>query len=162
MGREIKFGYMPFNLTSRILKFNKKYLKEVDRFDFDDRDRFIQININGEDFIRVGDLYHRRILKETLNEFGLKFDTKLDKGGIEMPLGMGVNYKLVGAGKIKLSYLPRGESSFTELLDFYDASSDYFDFAKGANRDNLEKIFGKERITEYKGKMGLPSFLVKI
>jgi hypothetical protein len=163
MVRETRFGYLRIiNQTPYILEFNKNYLKVVDRFNSEDRDKFIQVNINGKYFIRVGDLYHRRILKETLNEFGLKFDTKLNKHGFEMPAGNGENYKLIGAGKIKLSYPSHGESSFSESLDFYDASSDYFDCVRGTNKDNLEKIFGKERVTEYLGIMRLPSFLVRI
>ncbi|MFA5953379.1 MAG: hypothetical protein WC812_02185 [Candidatus Pacearchaeota archaeon] len=139
---EIKFGYIDRNANPKITKFDKKNLKK--------EDKFIQIKIEENEYIFVGDLYHRRILKEALEFFGIEYKTKFNRMHQEMPLGIGNSYQIIGAGKIKLS---------NEKLKFYDASSDYFDLVKGANKRNLEDFFGKvnvidENVLEY------PSFLV--
>lgn len=146
MEGKLKFGYFfegeYFDIQFR--EFKKRYLKE--------EGKFIQIKINEEEYIRVGHLYHRRILKETLNEFGLKFDTRRNRAGFEMPLEKGDNYNLIGAGKICF---------FGDKLNFYYASSDYFSYVKGTNGANLEKIFGSENVTQVEG-FNEPSFFVRI
>jgi hypothetical protein len=150
MEEKIKFGYIKVSgLTAEILKFNKKYLSG--------EDKFVQVKINEKNYIRVGDLFHRRILRENLNEFGLKFDTKRNRAGNEMPLERGENYELVGAGKI--TFLEEG-------ICFYDCSSDYIYHIQGTDRNNLEEIFGKDKVKEIDKKQGFPPmfkiYLVKI
>jgi len=141
MEDKVKFGFIDVGKSNKVLEFKKKYLGI--------EGKFIQVKINGEEYIRVGYLGHRKILEETLNEFKLKFDTK----SYGIPLEKGNNYKLIGAGKIEF---------LGDKLNFYDYSRDYFDKVKGANRKNLEEMFGAENLTE--GREGLfgPSFLVKI
>lgn len=146
MEGKIKFGYFyeGNGFDTQLREFNRKYLKE--------EGKFIQIRINDEEYIRVGHLYHRRILKETLNEFRLKFDTRRNRAGFDIPLEKGDNYNLIGAGKITF---------FGDKLNFYGISPDYFNCVKGTNGGNLEKIFGEENVTEVEG-FNEPSFLVKL
>jgi hypothetical protein len=146
MGKDIKFGYFynPNGFNIHIREFERSFLRE--------EARFIQIQINEEDYIRVGHLYHRTILRETLDEFGLKFKIRLNREYIDIPLERGDNYNLIGAGKICF---------FGEKLNFYDASADYLNHVAGTNGQNLEKIFGEENVTEVEGDIE-PSFLVRI
>ena len=141
---KIKFGYIRV-LPTEVLKFDKKYLSG--------EDKFVQVKINEEHYIRVGELFHRRILRETLNEFGLKFDIKRSRAGNEMPFEIGNNYELVGAGRITL---------LDEGILFYDSSSDYLYHVKGTDRKNLESIFGKNKVKETAEVYGASSFLIKI
>ena len=115
-------------LTAETLELDEKELKKEEFY------KFIQIKINQEDYIRIGDLYHRRILRETLKEFSLDFEEKENKECL-IPLHAGKNYELVGAGRIRF---------LGPNLNFYDGSTDYMENVKGTNRNNLEKIFGKE------------------
>jgi hypothetical protein len=146
MADKIKFGYIKVSgLTAEILKFDKAYLNGGDKF--------IQVKINGEDYIRIGDSYHRSILRNTLNEFGLEFDMMNSSKGDSVPSIKGKDYEMVGAGKIMV---------LGDELNFYDTSSDYMLYVSGANRGNLEKIFGKENLNEEEEGLFGPSFLVKI
>jgi len=143
---KIKFGFVKISNNTEVLEFKKEFLNS------DGDDKFIQVIINGEDYIRLGYLYHRRILRETLDEFGLKYSTKLNRAGLEMPLAYGNNYGLMGAGKIKL---------VGDKLNFYDTSSDYFHDIKGTNLNHLVHIFGIDSITLGQSSRE-PSFFVKI
>jgi hypothetical protein len=146
MENKAKFGYF-YNEDSwdiQLREFNRRYLKE--------EGKFIQIKINEEEYIRVGHLQHGIILEKTLDEFGMKFDTRENREGIYIPLERGDNYNLIGAGKIRF---------YGEKLNFYDKSSDYFNYVKGTNEENLEKIFGDENVTGVEG-FNEPSFLVRI
>lgn len=148
MGKETKIGYFNINGPSiNLLEFNPRYLTNKDGDEY----KFIQIKIYGNDYIRIGDIYHRMILRETLNEFGIKFETKINKIGNDIPLDKCDNYKLVGAGRIKF---------FENKLKFYDFSSDYIDYVMGADGNNLEAIFSKENVKKIEGRPGFPSFLV--
>lgn len=78
--------------------------------------RFIQISINNEPYIRVGELYHRKILEKTLEEFSLEYDTIVSNSKNKVPAPKGKNYELVGAGRIKVE----GNS-----FNLYEKSSEY-------------------------------------
>jgi hypothetical protein len=146
MAKDVKFGYFyggnSFNAV--LIEFNRKYLKE--------EGKFIQIKIGEQEYIRVGHSNHRDILEGTLNEFGLKFNTRKNKESIDIPLESGDNYDLIGAGKIRF---------YGEKLNFYNASGDYLNHVAGTNGQNLEKIFGENNVTQVEGDIE-PSFLVKI
>ena len=144
MSKDIRFGFIDSKDNFRVKAFKREFLNY-------NEDKFVQLQIEGVDYIRVGDLYHRRILRETLNQFGLKYDTKSNRAGFEMPLFRGYNYNLVGAGKIV---------NKDDKLNFYDCSSDYFKDVRGTNKENLENIFGKENIIEGEKFLGCHSFFV--
>jgi hypothetical protein len=146
MGKDIKLGYFYGGnyLNIHLREFEKSFLKE--------EAKFIQIKINEEDYIRVGHLYHRTILRETLNEFNLKFFNIKSKIVNLIPPPSGNEYNLIGAGKISL---------YGDKLNFYSLSSDYSNYVAGTNGENLEKIFGEDKVTEVEGYDG-PSFMVRI
>jgi len=139
--KALKFGYIDLTgvQESNVHKFDKEYLTG--------NDKFIQIEIFGQDYLRVGHFYHRRILKETLIEFGVGWKETKNQMGIVMPFSEGKDYKLIGAGKINL---------FENELKFWDTSSDYL-----TNKKNLDSIFRKENIKQNGQTCFGPIFLVK-
>jgi len=143
--KALKFGYIDLTgvQESNVHKFDKEYLTG--------NDKFIQIEIFGQDYLRVGNFYHRRILKETLIEFGVSWEETKNRMGIVMPFSEGKDYKLVGAGEV----------NFENELKFWDTSSDYLKQINGTNKKNLDSIFGKEKIKQNGQTYFGPIFLVK-
>jgi len=127
-------------------EFDKNYVK-------DKSSKFVQLYINKESFIVVGnDLYHKDILKLYLEKFNLKFDTRLNKLKDEVPLEKGKNYEMAGAGRVKF---------VDGKLIFYDNSSDYIAmFPKGTNKKHLEDFFRIDKIREEDGAHGTISLFV--
>lgn len=104
--------------------------------------KFIQVYINNKPYLRLTAVYHKSILEKTLNEFGIKFESgvlptfsdlqRIDDSH-KGPLMVGENYKMVGAGKIRLN---------GNLVEFYDASSHYSNSNRFLDTDpkHLEEI----------------------
>jgi hypothetical protein len=141
------------NFKEKILEFNitnfitHKYLIDGESL------KFVQVNINNKPYLRVGCAYHENILKSLLSEFNLKFNTITNRRHNLIPAIKDENYELVGAGRIK----PENENFI-----FYDFSSDYIDYIKGADVNNLEAIFGKDKVMEIEEGSPSPFFLIKI
>lgn len=151
MADKVKFGF----ILDEVHVFDEKYLKKIDESHLDDADKFIQVKINGKEYIRVGNYSHGSIFVSTLCEFGLgfKFNTRYNNKNYRIPLEKGENYELIDAGKIRF---------LGDKLNFYDASPDYINCIKGTDRKkNLEEIFGKDKVREMENVGGLPSFLVE-
>ena len=152
MEDKVKFGYFHRKdyFNTNFVEFDKKFLEK-------NNSKFVQLFVKGEPFTIAGnDMYHRDILQVYLEKFNLKFDTRLNSMGYEIPLEKGEDYKLVGAGLIALE---------DNYIVFYNNSGDY---KKGPNRKHLEEMFGKENITKKRRRLGLGTngietlFFVKI
>jgi len=97
----------------------------------------IQLYIHGEPILRIGCMYHKALLKKTLNEYKLDFKVGSlpARASQEGPLMIGDNYKLVGTGRISHWY--------AETIKLWDYSAHYGiqenDFLP-ANLDHLLKL----------------------
>jgi hypothetical protein len=106
--------------------------------------KFIQLNINDEDYLIISKQNHSEILHKTLRGFGLAYSTNewVAPNGetIHIPNEKSTYYELIGAGRVAFV-----ESS--DKLNFYWRSSRYP--KKLTNRKNLENIFKKENVLEF-------------
>ena len=111
-----RIGYLEklseFPLKTKVVSLDLDKLLENKTFP----KRFIQISINNEPYIRVGELYHRKLLEKTLEEFSIEYDTIANNSKKIIPAPKGKNYELVGAGRIKAE----GNS-----FNLYERSSEY-------------------------------------
>jgi hypothetical protein len=149
MEKKINFWYL----------YRKNYYDiEIKKFDKellgDGSSKFVQLYINDRPVIIAGnDSYHRDLLKIYFKNINLKFNTRLNISKDQIPLEEGENYRLVGAGRVRL---------LDDKLNFYDSSSDYIAKISGTHKQNLEEIFGPENLDEdEEGRFG-PSFFVNI
>jgi hypothetical protein len=140
---KIKFGFYKEAFKTEVAEFNRSHLSSSNKDSF----KHVQLNINGEHFIRTGDFNHSILLGTLLDEFGFEGSKAWT------PRARGENYQLVGAGRVQL---------VGDKLKFYGGSMDYVHFVEGTNLENLESIFGKENIVEGLKDAGEgPSYLVK-
>ena len=144
-------------------KFNLNWLKEQNNSSI----KHVQLYINNNPILRIGCMYHKSLLQKTLTEFNIEFSLgvlpmfeNFDKIDEEHkgPLIIGKDYKMVGAGKIRLNQ---------NLVEFYDCSSHYSSSKKflSTNKKHLEEIIelnNWKMLSEEKGKYFEPCFLVKI
>ena len=140
-----KIPLLDFNIENFM---NQGYLLEENSL------KFMQVYINKEHYLRIGSFWHMFIFKSLLSEFNIEFDTMSSRTGHPVPSIKGKNndYELVGAGRVK----PENKNFI-----FYDFSSDYIDYIKGADGKNLEDIFGKDNVKEREGEHREPSFLIE-
>ena len=98
--------------------------------------KHVQLLIQDEPILRIGSMYHKDLLKKTLEEFGISFEMGLvpASNSVNGPLFIGENYEMVGAGKIQL--FNGGE------FKFYDSSAHYSlpQHSFATNKKHLEKL----------------------
>jgi len=98
-------------------------LEDIPRVNWPEHSGFcgvVQININGESYLRCGkynDERHRDILRGILEKVGIQYG-EIYSGGIKIPCVMGERYEVVGMGNLRLR-LERG------IARFFGKSHDY-------------------------------------
>lgn len=131
---EINFWYI-----GRKNYYNFEFKEFKKEFIEDRSSKFVQLYVKNKPVLIAGkELYHKDIFELFLKKFEIKFKTRLNSTKDEIPVEEGEEYKLVGAGRVKM---------FDEgTLYFYDNSMDYLSKIKGTNKNHLEEIFGSEKV----------------
>ena len=133
IGRSIAI-YEQFGKVAKEFDFN--WLKEKENVPV----KFIQVYFQNEPHIRIGEMYHKRLLFKFLEEINaVPHLTRITSFGREIPLEKGSCYEMVGAGKIRV---------VGNNLNFWKSSQDYGSIIRGTNRKHLESFFGENNVFE--------------